>query len=110
MLHHVDAIWERQMRPPDCRAHHVTIACQSLDHGAADETGGTGDHDAAHERPRPNTVSSQATRTAPTVSAAISLGRPGTITETTARMPRPIFTANTRATTAMVEKPLSVAR
>src|SRR6202030_1147968 len=98
MLHHVDAIWERQMRPPDCRAHHVTIARQSLDHGARDETGCTGDQDAAHERPRSNTVSSQATRTAPKVSAAISLGRPGTTTETTASMPRPIFATNTRAT------------
>src|ERR1700736_2185379 len=110
MLHHVDSIGERQMRPPHCRTHRVTIARKSLDHGAADEAGGTGDQDAAHERPRSNTVSSQATRTAPTVSAAISLGRLGTITEITARMPRPIFTTNTRATTAMVEKPLSVAR
>src|SRR5580704_11507628 len=110
MLHHFDAIGERQMRPPHGRAHRVTIARQSLDHGAADETGCAGDQDPAHARPRSNVLSSQATRTAPIVSAAISLGRPGTITETTAKMPRPIFTANTRATTAMVEKPLSVAR
>ena len=110
MLHHFDAIGERQMRPPHCRAHGVAVLRQGRDNGIADEAGGAGDQDAAHERPRSNTVSSQVTRTAPKVSAAISLGRPGTITETTARMPRPIFTANTRATTAMVEKPLSVAR
>ena len=48
MLHHFDAIGERQMRPPNCRAHRVTIARQSLDYGAADEAGCAGDQDAAH--------------------------------------------------------------
>ena len=110
MLHHFDAVGERQMRPPHRRAHRVAVARQGRDHGTADEAGCAGDQDVAHERPRSNAVSSQATRTAPKVSAAISLGRPGTITEMIARMPRPMFTANTRATTAMVVKPLSVAR
>src|ERR1700722_11958652 len=110
VLHHFDAVGERQKRPPHCRAHRVTVARQGRDHGTADETGCACDQDAVHVRPRSNVTSSQATRTAPTESAAISLGRPGTITEMTAKMPRPIFTANTRATTAMVEKPLSVAR
>ena len=72
------------MRPPHCRAHRVAVARQGRDYGAADETGRAGDQDAAHVRPRPKVTSSQATRIAPAVSAAISLGRPGTITETTA--------------------------
>ena len=110
VLHHFDAVGKRQMRPPHCRAHRVAVACQGRDYGAADETGCAGDQDAAHVRPRSNVASSQATRIAPTVSAAISLGRPGTITETSARTPRPMFTTNTCATTAMVVKPLSVAR
>src|ERR1700746_1548838 len=110
MLHHFDAIGERQMRPPHCRTHFVAVSCQGGDNGLADEAGCAGDQDAAHARPRSNALSSQATRIAPTVRAAISFGRPGAITDMTARMPRPIFTANTRATTAMVEEPLSVAR
>src|SRR5580700_1938791 len=110
MPHHFDAVGKRQMRPPHRRAHRVAVSRQGGDYGAADETGCAGDQDAAHVRPRSNAASNQTTRTAPTASAVISLGRPGTITDTTARMPRPMFTANTRTTTATAVKPLSVAR
>ncbi len=110
MLHHFDPVGERQMRSPHCRAHRMAVSGQGGDHGTADETGGAGDQDAAHVRPRSKAKSSQATRIAPTVSAAISLGLPGTITDMTASTPRPMFTANTRATTAIVVNPLSVAR
>src|ERR1700734_630839 len=110
VLHHFDARGERQKRPSHGSAHRVAISRQGRDHGTADETGCAGDQHAAHGRPRSKAATSQATRQAPTANAAISLGRPGTITDMTAKMPRPIFTANTRATTAMVVKPLSVAR
>src|ERR1700692_3780642 len=110
VLNHFDTIRERQMRPPHRRAHRAAVSGQGRDYGAADEAGCAGDQDAAHVRPLSKTASSQATRIAAAVSAAISHGLPGTTTDMTARMPRPMFTTTTRTHTAMVVKPRSVAR
>jgi len=110
VLHDLDAGAKRRSRTPHGGAHVMADVRQRPDGGAADKARGSGDQDVAHRQPRAKAPSSQPTRTAPAASAAKALIRPGTITVNVANTPRPTLTANTRATTPMVEKPLSVAR
>ena len=110
VLRYFYAVRKRQLRPANRGANDVAVLDQCVDHGPADKAGRTSHQNAAHALPRSKANSSHATSAALAINAAMLIVQPGTMTVSTESAPRHRFIANTRITTSMTVKTLSVAR